>query len=63
MQVLMNYEIGKRIVEHEQKGNLRADYGKGFDKRSLQLMRQFYISYSSKVNTVSSQLAIGFKLS
>lgn len=66
--------IGKRIVEEEQKGNERAEYGenliknlskklteefgKGFSKRNLWQMKQFYLAYS-KVQTVSAQ----FKLS
>jgi len=28
LQVLTNFEIGRRIVEHEQKGEKRAEYGK-----------------------------------
>ena len=28
LQVLTNFEIGRRIVEHEQKGAKRAEYGK-----------------------------------
>ena len=56
--MLMTYfEIGRRIVEQEQKGESQADYGqyllvrlseslsgrfgKGFSKRNLELMRQF----------------------
>ena len=27
LQVLTNFEIGRRIVEHEQKGEKRAEYG------------------------------------
>ena len=66
--------IGKRIVEEEQSGNERAEYGenliknlskrlteefgKGFSKRNLWQMKQFYLAYS-KVQTVSAQ----FKLS
>ena len=66
--------IGKRIVEEEQNGNERAvygenliktlskrlteEFGKGFSKRNLWQMKQFYLAYS-KVQTVSAQ----FKLS
>ncbi len=66
--------IGKRIVEEEQNGNERAEYGenliknlskrlteefgKGFSKRNLWQMKQFYLAYS-KVQTVSAE----FKLS
>ena len=68
------YLIGKRIVEEEQNGNERAGYGenlikslamklteefgKGFSKRNLWQMKQFYLVYS-KVQTLSAQ----FKLS
>lgn len=52
------WDIGRRIVEEEQQGNQRADYGKyllknlsevlsveygeGFSRRQLELMRQLY---------------------
>ena len=66
--------IGKKIVEEEQNGEERAEYGeelvknlslkltkefgKGFSKRNLWQMKQFYLVYS-KVQTLSAQ----FKLS
>ena len=56
------YEIGRMIVEDEQQGQHRADYGKqvlknvakqltakygkGFSYTNLKQMRQFYLSYS-----------------
>ncbi len=56
-----NWEIGKFIVEYEQKGKEKADYGsallanlskdlklrfgKGFSKSNVYLMRQFYLKY------------------
>jgi len=56
-----NWEIGKFIVEFEQHGNEKAEYGssllanlsndlksrfgKGFSKSNIYLMRQFYIKY------------------
>ncbi len=56
-----NWEIGKYIVEYEQKGKLKAEYGiallndlsrdlkmqcgKGFGKSNLYLMRQFFLKY------------------
>lgn len=56
------YEIGRRIVEEEQNGKERADYGKyllkdlseyltenfgkGFSADNLKLMRRFYVVYS-----------------
>lgn len=66
--------IGKRIVEEEQKGNKRAEYGenliknlskkltqefgKGFSERNLEQMRKFYIAYS-----IPQTLSAKFKLS
>lgn len=62
--VLTYFEIGKMIVEEEQNGKERADYGsqllsglsgsltqefgKGFSITNLQQMRQFYIVYSKQ---------------
>jgi hypothetical protein len=59
--VKANWLIGKYIVEYEQEGKGRAEYGtqllttlsqdlkiklgKGFSRSNLQLMRQFYIKY------------------
>ncbi len=61
LQVLTNFEIGQRIVRHEQKGAERAEYGtslldelsdrlssrfgKGFSVTNLRLMRQFFQMY------------------
>ena len=66
------WEIGKRIVEYEQKGTNRADYGeklliklskdltnkygKGFSRSNLQYMRLLYIKYP-KCQTLSGKLA------
>lgn len=71
---LTYFEIGRMIVEEEQKGELRANYGKqiiktlsikltkdfgqGFSMRNIEQMRQFYIAYSIP-QTVSAE----FKLS
>ena len=57
-QVMTNFEIGRRIVEHEQKGEKRAGYGKellkglstrlteefgrGYSEDNLALMRRFF---------------------
>jgi predicted nuclease of restriction endonuclease-like (RecB) superfamily len=65
IQVATNFEIGRRIVEHEQQGNRRAEYGKrilielshqlttdlgpGFSERNLKYMRSFYIEYRESV--------------
>ncbi len=59
--VQANWEIGKYIVEYEQHGNEKAEYGsslltnlskdlktrfgKGFSKSNVYLMRQFYMKY------------------
>lgn len=56
-----NWQIGKRIVEQEQEGKTRAEYGKeilktlsrellnefgkGYDERELRRIRQFYLSF------------------
>jgi len=61
IQVVTNFEIGRRIVEHEQQGDPKAGYGKqtiqelsrqlteefgrGFSKRNLEYMRRFYLEY------------------
>ncbi|MDR2854124.1 MAG: PDDEXK nuclease domain-containing protein [Prevotellaceae bacterium] len=60
--VVTYYEIGRRIVEHEQQGARRAEYGKsvlqgladyltenigkGYSAENLKLMRRFYMAYS-----------------
>lgn len=65
------WEIGKYIVQYEQKGNLKAAYGskllinlskdlklrygRGFSRSNLSYMRQFYIKYSNR-ETVSHKL-------
>ncbi|GAB6285239.1 MAG: PDDEXK nuclease domain-containing protein [Methanoregula sp.] len=61
LQVITNFEIGRRIVEYEQQGSKRAAYGKrtlielsrqltnelgrGFSERNLESMRRFYLEY------------------
>lgn len=65
------WQIGRIIVEHEQNGNLRADYGKnvlqdiseklqqefgnGFSVRNLQQMKKFYAMFPN-TNALRSQL-------
>ncbi len=67
-----NFMIGKIIVENEQNGNIRAEYGKeilrklskkltdkfgsGFSRTGLQNMRLFYNKYK-KCQTVSGKLS------
>ena len=61
LQVVTNFEIGRLIVEHEQRGEKRASYGqellkllstrlsdefgKGFSKSNLEYMRRFYLEW------------------
>jgi predicted nuclease of restriction endonuclease-like (RecB) superfamily len=70
LQVAVNFEIGHRIVEHEQKGAMRANYGKallkkladeltlefgkGFSETNLKLMRQFYLAYRGRISQTAS---------
>ena len=65
------YEIGRRVVEEEQRGKERAEYGKeiikklstlltnefgrGFSKSNIEQMRKFYLVYS-KAQTLSGEL-------
>lgn len=69
--VLTYFEIGRMIVEDEQNGDNRAEYGenvlkdlaihlthkfgKGFSETNLKQMRQFYVSYSIR-QTLSDEL-------
>lgn len=73
--VLTYFEIGRMIVEEEEKGENRAEYGKkilkilskkltekykkGFSLTNLKQIRSFYLVYSEKGQTLSDQ----FKLS
>ena len=74
LQVISNYLIGMRIVIEEQGGKKRAGYGKetmkllakklteefgkGYSRRNIELMRRFYLTYSpvieQKTQTVSA---------
>lgn len=70
--VKANWEIGRHIVEFEQNGHERADYGsdllarlskdlklrygKGFGRRNVLDMRRFYLAYQ-KWQTVSAKLS------
>lgn len=73
-QVLTNFEIGRRIVEHEQEGASRAGYGKallkelaaeltaefgrGFSRSNLEYMRKFFLAYKDRASQIS-QMASG----
>ncbi len=74
VQVLTNFEIGRRIVEHEQRGKKRAEYGKaqlsvladslttefgrGFSRSNLEYMRKFFLTYRARIPE-KSQLTTG----
>ncbi len=74
IQVLTNFEIGRRIVNYEQKGTERAEYGKqvlkalserlteefgrGFSRSNLEYMRKFYLTYRDRLPE-KSQIASG----
>ena len=65
IQVLTSFEIGRRIVEHKQRGSARAEYGKqilrelaerlttefgrGFSRANLEYMRKFYLAYRDRL--------------
>ena len=69
------WDIGKRIVEEEQEGEVRAKYGKeliknlsfeltqefgkGFSNRNIENMRRFYLSFS-KSETVSAEFKLSY---
>ena len=69
IQVLTNFEIGRRIVEHEQQGSERAEYGKallkelsaaltaefgrGFSRSNLEYIRKFYLTYQDRAPRIS----------
>jgi predicted nuclease of restriction endonuclease-like (RecB) superfamily len=71
LQVLTNYEIGRLIVEYEQLGESRAEYGKrllkdlskeltvefgrGFSLTNLKLMRQFYLMKKNLISPITSE--------
>ena len=70
-QVMTNFEIGRRIVEHEQKGAKRAAYGsellkelsarlteefgRGFSRSNLQAIRGFFIEWQKKIPQFASR--------
>jgi hypothetical protein len=70
LQVLTNFEIGRCIVEHEQRGEKRAGYGqemlkalstrlteefgRGFSVTNLQLIRRFFIENKSRIQQKAS---------
>ena len=70
--LITNWNIGRRIVEEEQNGMVKAEYGtallkvlskeltkqygKGFSRSNLQSMRKFYLEYK-KCQTLSGKLS------
>lgn len=68
LQVLTNFEIGRVIVEHEQRGRQRAAYGKetlkhlsarlgeefgrGFSRANLEYMRKFYLLWQDRTGKI-----------
>ncbi len=74
-QIILSYWlIGKRIIEEEQQGAHRADYGsellkkiamklvdefgKGFSFSNLKNIRQFYLTYQSRIGYSASSLSM-----
>ncbi|MGL5889563.1 MAG: DUF1016 N-terminal domain-containing protein [Bacteroidia bacterium] len=70
-----NWEVGRYIVEFEQKGKIKAEYGiqlldrlskdlslaygKGFSRSNLFQIRQFYVRFE-KIQTVSGQFGLSW---
>ncbi len=73
LQVITNFEIGRRIVEYEQRGSRRAEYGerivrelshrltkelgRGFSKRNLEYIRRFYLEYRDVTKEIAQTLS------
>src|SRR5439155_2987915 len=69
-QVMTNFDIGRRIVDHEQQRAKRAvygaellkelsarlteEFGSGFSVTSLKLMRQFFVEYRQRIGQTVS---------
>ncbi len=74
LQVLTSFEVGRRIVEHEQQGSSRGEYGKqvlrelaerltaefgrGFSRSNLEYMRKFFLTYRDRLPE-KSQMSSG----
>ena len=68
IQVYTCFEIGRKIIEQEQEGEKRAEYGKelikelankliiefgnGFSERNLAYMRQFFLNYKDRKRAI-----------
>ncbi|MGQ0557624.1 MAG: PDDEXK nuclease domain-containing protein [Nitrospiraceae bacterium] len=73
LQVLTSFEIGRRIVEHEQQGAARAEYGKrvlgelagrltekfgrGFSRSNLEYMRKLFLTYRDRLSGKSQMVS------
>ncbi len=73
IQVATNFEIGRRIIEYEQKGEARAEYGKeqlkslarnltkefgrGFSKTNLEYMRRFFLTYQDRKTEIAQMIS------
>jgi predicted nuclease of restriction endonuclease-like (RecB) superfamily len=73
LQVVTNFEIGRRIVEYEQRGSRRAEYGeriirelslrlteelgRGFSKSNLEYMRRFYLEYHETLPPIAQTVS------
>jgi len=73
LQVVTNFEIGRIIVEQEQAGQERAEYGKtllkglstalttefgkGFSKSNIEYMRRFYLVYKDRDPQIAQTLS------
>jgi len=73
LQVVTNYEIGRRIVEYEQRGSRRAGYGeqildeishslaeefgRGFSSTNLRYMRRFYLEYNDSLPQIRQTMS------
>lgn len=73
IQVVTNFEIGRRIVEYEQEGEERAEYGKellkslahnltnefgrGFSKTNLEYMRRFFLTYQDRKAVIAQMVS------
>ncbi|MFA6331587.1 MAG: PDDEXK nuclease domain-containing protein [Methanoregula sp.] len=73
LQVVTNFEIGRRIIEYEQRGRKRAEYGervvrelsqrltaelgRGFSKSNLEYMRRFYLEYRETVPQIAQTVS------
>jgi predicted nuclease of restriction endonuclease-like (RecB) superfamily len=77
VQVMTSFEIGRRIVEHEQQGSARAEYGKqvlrelaerltaefgrGFSRSNLEYMRKFFLTYRHRLPEKSQMPSGGLR--